>query len=384
MKQFGRISVTVSIFLLLLVAESHAKVLLPVEVPPNLPYAQRQVLEKKKAELLKQRDLLKAKVKKHNQKCRGISPDSPLVEECKGEQKALQAEVDKYAASVKQFKTEVVEAGASVPLHEDSEFPDIDRMLLGVQRIRVPPPIPPQDAVIGVGQLAPNDKTSKRVLQGLEGGVATLDIIGRLGSVALPAKLILVAGKSFIAAENAADVYLVKKTELYEQASAYLKDPKTRLRFTEIVRNIKANKPVPEDANIEMLRAAKAILDPKLGNSGMRIAWDAMLSPGACNAALTKACIELGGVALGGSVKISKRIMTIQNPAYLNATTTLTKARRALEKTKNAEAKVKLRRIIKEANEKIEGTYRVSPPEKFAGWSLDTLFKHTEEDLRGE
>jgi hypothetical protein len=399
MKQFAKGIITMMIMLLIFLPISvYAKIPKISDIPNNIPEQERIELMQQRDVLLKRRDSLKAKVNTHNQKCRDIQQDSPLKEECQREQRDLQNEVESYASDVRNFNSEVVAAGASIPLFEDSEFPDIDRLLLGVQRIRVPPPIPPQDVAIRIGQLAPNDKTSKRILLGLEAGVVVMDIIGKLGGVVLggavlPAKFIIATGKSFIAAENAADVYLVKQTEIYEQASVYLRDPKTRLHFTEIVRAIKENKPVPEDADVQMLRAAQAILDPKLGNSGMRIAWEAMFSPGARRAAATQACIELGGFVFGksvakgasGAAKVTRRVASVQKPPFIKAIGTITTARKMLEKATSAKERAGLQEVIKVANKKAEGTYRTSPffteerAEKLIEGGFDILFKHEAE-----
>ncbi len=51
----------------------------------------------------------------------------------------------------------------------------------------------------------------------------------------------------------------------------------------------------PSSADEDMVRAARAILDPILGSGGARIAWDAMLSPEATAAMVRKACLETGG-----------------------------------------------------------------------------------------
>ena len=364
----------------------NAQVPRPAEVPTSIPAPERQPLNQRRAELFDHRDTIKANVLAHNKKCRGVRVDSPITEECKRGQKALRTEVDKYAANVRKFNTAVVEAGASIPLHEDSELPNIDRMLLGVQRIRVPPPIPPQDVAIDFGQLTTDNMTHFQQTV-LEIGVGVFDVVYGLGRAAHPAKIIFATGKTVIAAADGADVYLVKQTELYEEASKYLKDSKTRLRFTELVRNIKANKPLPEDANVQMVRAAYAILDPKLGNSGTRIAWDAMFSPEASRAALTQACIELGGEVLGGSaLKLARRVTAVQTPAYIKATKKLIKARKKLGKTKSPRARAKLQKVIYAANKKIENTFQTTDlgekSEKTIESSLNIFFKYNEESFR--
>ncbi|MFQ5801348.1 MAG: hypothetical protein ACE5JQ_00445 [Candidatus Methylomirabilales bacterium] len=385
MRRFShRVIAVAGLLFALLPVLAHAKIPLPATVPNNIPDPQRHMLIQRRAALFQQRDALKAEVEAHNRKCRSVPADSPLAAECIRAQKVLQSAVNRYAADVRKFNSAVVQAGASIPLHSDPEIPEIDRILRGVQRIRVPPPIPPEDVAIGIGQLAPNDETTKRVIFGLESGVAVLDIVGKFaGRAVLPAKVIIATGKTFIAAENAADVYLVKQNEVYEQALRYLKDETTRARFTAIVRSIKEQKSLPEDASIDMVRAARAILDPKLGNSGTRIAWDAMLSPEAQRAVVTQVCIELGGHVIGESFrKVVNRLRAAHQPAFIKATRSLAKARKALGRTKNPKAAAKWKIVIKQANEKIAKTYRTSYPEERIMGNIDPIFKHSEEEFR--
>src|SRR5206468_898834 len=107
-----------------------------------------------------------------------------------------------------------------------------------------------------------NDHTSKNVILGAEFGVAVADIFGKIGNSPLNGtKLIFVVGNTFIAAENGADVYLVKRLETYEKALKWLKDGERRREFTPIVRALREHKPIPENASIEMVRVAQAILD---------------------------------------------------------------------------------------------------------------------------
>lgn len=249
------------------------------------------------------------------------------------------------------------------------------RILAGIHKIKVPPPVPPEDALLAFGQLVPDEK-SKRILEGSEKGVAIFEIAGTLGNVTLVNKVLFSTGKTFIAAENGADVYIVKQNETYEKALAYLKNAKERQKFAALVRDVRENKPFPEDASIDMIRAAQAILDPKLGNSGMHIAWDAMLSPEARHAALTQACIELAGHAVGAASEAAVgRIVAAQQPAFQEASDFLTHARVALEHAQDPQAIESLNIAVKQANEMIAASYHVAEPAgKEAGHFGSSLF----------
>jgi hypothetical protein len=254
---------------------------------------------------------------------------------------------------------------------------EVARIVRGIRKIQVPPPIPPEDAAIAFGELAPNDVTSKRVLEGLEQGIAVVSLKGTLGGVLLPGKLILATGKTFIAAENAADLYLVSQNDIYEQALRYLKDENTRMKFTGIIRSMKEGKPVGEDASIGMVRAAQAILDPKRGNSGTRIAWDAMFSREACRAAVTQASIEMGGMIMGEAVGMAaNRVLAAQQPAFREATDFLTHARVVLGKTKDPKTVDAVMAAVRQANEMIGSTFvTTAPPAHLIGETSGLFFK---------
>lgn len=254
------------------------------------------------------------------------------------------------------------------------------RILAGLHKIKVPPPVPPEDAVLSFGQLVPDEK-SKRIIEGTESGVAIFDIAGKLENISFATKVLFSTGKTFIAAENGAEVYIVKQNETYERALAYLKDAKERQKFVELVRDVRENKAFPEDASIDMARAAQAILDPKLGNSGMHIAWDAMLSPEARHAALTQACIELVGHAVGAASGAAVgRIVEAQQPAFQEASDWLSHARVALAHVQDPKAIASLNIAVEQANEMIAASYHIAEPARVAGEHVGySLFTHEPE-----
>ena len=137
---------------------------------------------------------------------------------------------------------------------------------------------------------------------------------------------------------------------------------------------------MPGDASIDMVRAAEAMLDPKLGNSGARIAWDAMLSPEARRAVFTRACIELGATVLGQfGERFVHRVSTVQQPAFIEATEYLAKARVALGRVKDPGAVESLNIAIKQANDIIANTYR---PERVVAAGLELSWRFSEEEAR--
>jgi hypothetical protein len=263
----------------------------------------------------------------------------------------------------------------------------IATIVRGVRTIRVPPPILPQDAAIGIARLAERDDTSKRVLLGLEAGIAVAAIAGRIGEASLPyVKLILVGGKSIIAAEEGADVFLVRQNEVYERALQYLKDESRRKEFTELVRALKERRPLAENTDIEMARAAQAIIDPSLGNSNMRIAWNSMLSAEARRAAVTQACIQLGAEIIGlGAGKAFQRIQATQFSSFREAEDFLARAAVAMNKVTEPAAKASLQAAIDQANHVIASTYHtVRPSAQVLEATESIIWAHHEEEFRTE
>lgn len=290
------------------------------------------------------------------------------------EQQALEAARQRQQAEIERQRqdpgsgtivgtpTAVVDPGVLRPAVPTN--PRIAEIMRGIQRIQVPPPILPNDAAIGIGQLAPGDEMSRKIFHGMEHGVAVASIFGKIGPTVLPhAKLILATGNTIIAAQDAADVYLVRQNETYEKALRYLKDEKQRLRFTAIVRTLKEGRRLPEDASIDMVRAAQAILDPRLGSSSTRIAWNAMLSPEARHAAITRVGIELGSEIAGqAAASVFRRIQAVQYPAFREAQKLLNDASVGMRQTTDPVALESWRIAIGHANAKIAQTYHALEP----------------------
>jgi hypothetical protein len=240
--------------------------------------------------------------------------------------------------------------------------PQLADIARGLAAIKVPPPMPADRADVDFHLAEGNDDRAKWILRGTETGVILLDLSGQFGEHSLlGVKVLLATGKTFIAMEDAADVYLVKQNAVCEQALGYLKSPKTAQQFTAVVKVLRDGRPTPADAPVDMVRAARAILDPRLGNSGTRIAWSAMWSPEAKRAGLTRATIELGGELFGEGAKgIVKDLKLAQDPAFQYASDSLTKAQTALGTATRPAEREAAQKVIDVANRVLDRCYRSS------------------------
>ena len=149
------------------------------------------------------------------------------------------------------------------------------------------------------------------------------DLAGKVGQKTLlpSCKVLLIAGKLFIAGEDGAYVHLVKQDKVYEAALHHLKKPETTRSLPIFVRDLKEYGRPPASAGPEMVRAARAILDPSLGSSGTRIAWDSMLSPEAKAAMVRKTCLEVGAELVGdrgrgADRRVDEAERVVQNGAF--------------------------------------------------------------------
>jgi hypothetical protein len=259
------------------------------------------------------------------------------------------------AEQLYQYHETRVEEGATLQT-SPSRAAALVRQLDG---IAVPSPLP-SNVSVKFSRRPETDEKSARVLAGLEDGIAVLQVSTELfAKIDVPVTMIMAAGKSFIAAEDAADIYLIKEEALYRQASGYLRNPETRLGFTAIVRTIKEGKPLPAGANAEMVAAARAILDPKLGNSAFRIAGNALLSPEARSAAVSKFLIALAAFEAGEQAKdLYNDIRRVNDPIYNEAMGWLQKAAVDIQQVTDPADRAVLEKGLAHANDIISRSYR--------------------------
>jgi hypothetical protein len=103
--------------------------------------------------------------------------------------------------------------------------------------------------------------------------------------------MLIIGGKTFIAGEDGAYAFLVKKDADYDAALAYLKDPAKAKEFAHLVQDVRQKQELSKNSDPAMVRAAQAIVDPKLDSTGAMV-WDAMTSKEALGAMLRKASLE--------------------------------------------------------------------------------------------
>ena len=351
--------------LIVLVTILFASPLMALQEPTSVPTGlfNRQDYQEFYGEFTKlgvSRLLIEERIKKHNRKCRSVDPeDAGLISRCQASASRLEVQKTTYKKELAEYEDRLRRARRK----DQQVSSEIQKLVSGIYEIKVPPPIPAKEASITFGKLPEGDKTSARVLMGLDLGIAVIDMAGRIGEKTMPVvKVIVVTGKIGLAAADGADVYITKKNDVYENILKYLKKPETAREFNSLAKALKAGKPIPEDADIEMVRAVKAMLDPRLGNSGRRMVWNAMMSPEAKSAALTQAVLETFGHFLGDAAGGSaKRILALRNPAYKQAAYQLNALTKNLPRLKKfPKAKASVLKAIEHANRIIEESFTTS------------------------
>jgi hypothetical protein len=170
--------------------------------------------------------------------------------------------------------------------------PRVAKLARSIYAIVPPAPVPKEEAPIEWKHIYLNEETLMKSADRL---MALWEMTGPLGSpVGKPLKVIMIAGKTFIAGENGAALYLVKQDQTYSQALNYLKNPVQSQQFARLVQAIRENRPLPSSADPGMVSVALAIADPKLAHGTAPLAWDFMTSREALSAMLRKAAIDIG------------------------------------------------------------------------------------------
>ena len=236
----------------------------------------------------------------------------------------------------------------------------LQNLMRSVDTLQVPPPLPAKDISLSWESVLLSKDHSEALLQVGDIGLLAWDMAGRIGSsINFPCKVLMIAGKVFIAGEDGAYVYLVKQDKAYDDALRYLKDPATSKRFALLVRDIKEGRPFfCLDSN--MVKAARAINNPKLNNSGTWLAWDAMLSPEAKAAMARKACIEVGTELVSDGTEGLVGDLTEQKEVFEAARVERKQAQSMLRQTTDAAEKAQLTQAIQKTEHVMENTYKMT------------------------
>lgn len=233
--------------------------------------------------------------------------------------------------------------------------PRIYRIAMSLDSIQVPPPISAREASINWNVASDN---SNMIFDGVDYGLLAWDIGGKIGTKTIYGKVALIAGKIFLAGEEGAFVFVTKKNETYERALKYLKNPSTSKQFADLVRELKEKGDISTAADPDIIKAVRAIADPSLGNSSMKLAWDAMLSPEATAAMAKKACLEIGTELFTTGVSNLSVDLERRKGIFDSIRLERNKAVNMLKSTADPVQGYELNRVIAHANKQLAFTYR--------------------------
>jgi hypothetical protein len=255
--------------------------------------------------------------------------------------------------------------GSSPPPAWDVQItnPQIAKIAKGLDSIHVPPPLPRSEASLSWKSLSLDGKSADTAMKVGDYLLEAWDLTETLGEKgSLYTKVLFIGGKVFIAGEDGAYVYLVKQNKVYEDALRYLKDPAMCHKFVELEKILQAKGHVPESADPNMLRAARAILNPALGNSSQKIAWDSMLSPEARAAMVRKACLEIGTELVSTGVSNSTEELfsdvTKRKELYEAVRLQRGEAQKMLKHTTDSLDKDQLQKVIAHGNSVLNDIYQ--------------------------
>ena len=252
--------------------------------------------------------------------------------------------------------------------------PQIAKIARGLDSIHVPPPLPEKEASLTWQQMAGS------AWNGIESNERAVflvwDLLGKFGDAApLHVKVILIAGKALLDGEDAAYLHLVKRDELYESALRYLKSPATARQFAEIVRDLKEKGQASPSADPAMVRAARMIADPALGNSSTHMAFDAMMSREAVAAMTRKVCLEVGAEMVGEGTHELLSDLTKRKDLYEAVRIERNAARAMLKQTTVPAEQEQLKLVISHADQALDNIYRLerAGPVIVGDWASEQL-----------
>jgi tetratricopeptide (TPR) repeat protein len=242
---------------------------------------------------------------------------------------------------------------------EELSNPQIYRIAKNLDSIKAPPPpLPAEKVTLEWSQLAAEN--SGVILKVVDSALLVWDIgwhVSKKASFLCTA--ILIGGKTVLAGEEGAFIFLTKKNEVYESALKYLKNPETAKRFVELHKEFKATGNVASKADQDMITAVKAISDPSLGSSGMKLAWDAMLSPEARVAMIQKACIEIGSALFVQGSMTHSADLARRKEIFDSIRLERNKAVSMLKTATDQVQQFELNRVITHANKRLSQLYHV-------------------------
>ena len=254
----------------------------------------------------------------------------------------------------------------------------ISKIMSSIDSIQVPAPLQQKDVSLSWKEVLLDKDHSEALLQVSDIGLLAWDMAGKIGSkINFPCKVLMIAGKTFIAGEDGALLYLIEKDKSYDDALGYLKDPATSKRFVQLVRDIKEGKSF-FSFDSKMVKAARAIDDPKNGSSGMALAWDSMLSPQAKAAMVKKGCMEIGTELVSTGTEGLVKELTERKGVFEAARIERKQAESLLKQATESSDKAQLVNAIQKTEKIMEDTYKIQEAGPKALGTIEGIYVSTE------
>jgi hypothetical protein len=224
--------------------------------------------------------------------------------------------------------------------------------------IPAPPPLPPSAAP---------DTWVDLLLPHAEGFDKAADVVSAAWEMVVPyaqsgnptIKLVMIGMHSVIAAEDGAQMYLVRRDNEYKAAYAYLKNPRESQTFAHLVKDIHDGKKPPAGTDPAMLAAAQAVANPALRGDSKTLAWDALTSHEAVAAMVRKAAVEFGADYLSDKAGEALGAITGHEKIYAAAEEEFLASKASLKAAQTAEQKAERQLVLDHADEAFQPLFRV-------------------------
>lgn len=223
-----------------------------------------------------------------------------------------------YEEARKEKEAMIKKAMIEVPVTQVNSFDEKYRNYMKeIDNIVVPPPSWESMIAMQAEQIRIGQKNENYLIVGSNAFAAAFDVVNKTpvtksGTALLVAfKMLVIGAKSTIAAQQEAEIIIFTKNATYERVLLLLKDKKQGPQIVSIIKNLRENKPPPQDVSPDLIRLVIATQQPEKGISSVRLVMNAMLSKEAKGAFFQTAQMEAMEMVSSGIRGIAGT--TIQN-----------------------------------------------------------------------
>ena len=223
-----------------------------------------------------------------------------------------------YEEARKEKEAMIKKAMIEVPVTQVNSFDEKYRNYMKeIDNIVVPPPSWESMIAMQAEQIRIGQKNENYLIVGSNAFAAAFDVVNKTpvtksGTALLVAfKMLVIGAKSTIAAQQEAEIIIFTKNATYERMLLLLKDKKQGPQIVSIIKNLRENKPPPQDVSPDLIRLVIATQQPEKGISSVRLVMNAMLSKEAKGAFFQTAQMEAMEMVSSGIRGIAGT--TIQN-----------------------------------------------------------------------